>query len=122
MDEEEKSIIIEQEPLKERNAIRYTVSANVWYDKWETEYLVQEDPIGDPDHFLIYKSEMDEEERITSPIDIGHSREEASQKAYMHALNDAKSRINYIKTEKGLEVSLVDETVMGKITKPLRNA
>jgi hypothetical protein len=112
---EEKSIKIKQEPLKVRDATKYVVSANVWYDPGEIKFTVDTEPIGNPDHFLIYESKINiRNRRVTQPIDIGHSREEASQKAYMHALNIAKDRINYIRDKfKGLEVSLVDETVRG---------
>ncbi len=111
---EEKSIIIKQEPPKLRDAIEYIVSANVWYDEGETKVIVETNFIGYPYHFLVYKSEIDKENiKNTQPIDIGHSIEEASQKAYMHALNIAKNRINYIRANKGIEVLLIDRTIRG---------
>lgn len=100
------------QPEGKRVLFSYSVAANVPYDKERVELIVGREPIGTPNHYLI---ELRHQHTITAyPIDIGHSLEEASQKAYAYAVRMANERISLERKQSGVEVFLVDDTIRGK--------
>lgn len=105
-----KTITIYQEPVEAQWATAYGTRANApWIDTGQTRFFIEDTRIGNPPHFIIYEENHipGETKRI---CDIGHGLEDASQKAYKHALESAKHRVELGKERSGEEIELIDET------------
>lgn len=98
--------------------ITYSVEANVWHDEGRVQFLVDRNGIGTPpQHFLIYRDcyvRYNNRQYIKRPFDIGHSLEDACEKAYQHALAEARERIRSEETICREKIDFEDYTGMGR--------